>query len=273
MKIFIDTAKISEIEEAISWGIVDGVTTNPSLIKKAVSFYKEKGETFSMEEYIEKLLLVCGDRPVSLEVIGSDFESMVKEGRFLYERFNSINNNVVIKIPVSPSMKEGDGREFDGLKAIKKLSDDGIPVNATLIMTPNQALLAAKAGARYISPFAGRIDDYLRKSVGITFEKGDYFPGEGLSLNEILIEDDGVVSGVDLVARSVDIIETYGFDCEVIAASVRNRVQVIELLETGVHIATIPFHVLKDMIGHEKTLEGMKKFTEDVVPEYKELFR
>lgn len=273
MKIFIDTAKLSEIEEAISWGIVDGVTTNPSLIKKAVNYYKEKGENISMEKYIEKLLSICGERPVSLEVIGNDFESMVREGEILYRKFNPINDNVVIKIPVSPSMEEKDEKEFDGLKAIKALTEKGIPVNATLIMSPNQTLLAAKAGARYISPFAGRIDDYLRKSIGMTFEKGDYFPGEGLSVNEILIEDDGVVSGVDLVARSVDVIETYGFKCEVIAASVRNRIQVIELLETGVHIATIPFHVLKDMILHEKTLEGMKKFTEDVVPEYKELFK
>lgn len=273
MKIFIDTARIDEIEKALSWGIVDGVTTNPSLIKSALDFFKQKNENIQMEDYIKKLLKMVGNRPVSLEVISSDFESMVREGKTLFEKFNWINNNVVVKIPISPSISFNDEKEFDGIKAIKELSKNKIPVNATLIMSPNQALLAAKSGARYISPFAGRVDDLLRKKLKMSFEKEDYFPYEGLKINEDLISDDGVVSGFDLVKRCVDLIKINGFECEVIAASVRNSRQVLELIQTGVHISTIPFNVLKDMVTHEKTIEGMKKFIEDTVIEYKELFK
>lgn len=273
MKIFIDTARIDEIEKALSWGIVDGVTTNPSLIKSALDFYKQKGENILMENYIEKLLKLVGNRPVSLEVISSDFESMVREGKTLFEKFNGINNNVVVKVPISSSIDFNDGKEFDGIKTINELSKNKIPVNATLVMSSNQALLAAKSGARYISPFAGRVDDLLRKRLKISFEKEDYYPYEGLKINEKLISDDGVISGVDLVKRCVYLIKIYGFECEVIAASVRNKRQVMELIETGVHIATIPFNVLKEMVIHEKTIEGMKKFIEDIVFEYKELFK
>jgi len=265
MKIFIDTAKLSEIKEANSWGIVDGVTTNPSLIKKAI---EEIGDNIEMDEYIEQICSTVNG-PVSLEVIGLTDEEMYREAKILYEKFNPIKNNVVIKIPICTYQE---GRYFDSLKTIKKLSDERIPVNTTLIMTPEQALLAAKAGAKYVSPFAGRIDDYIRSKLEMEFEKFDYFPCDGITKDGETVSDDGIVSGVDLIKKCVDILKIYEFDTEVIAASIRNPRQVREIALTGAHIATIPFNVLYQMIQHFKTKEGVKKFLEDVVPEYKKLF-
>jgi len=298
MKIFIDTADLEEIKEAISWGIVDGVTTNPSLIKKAVD--KRSGK-ISMEDYIKEIVKIAPG-PVSLEVISRTSEEMIREGRLLYKKFSPFGE-VAIKIPINPSMKEDEGLDFEGLKAIKQLSADGIPVNVTLIMTPEQALLAAKAGAAYASPFAGRIDDFIRTNLGMKrghdFQKGDYFNYELLhkaqerkleevmegtsSIREIYEskdvdsilkqgQDNGVYSGVDLVARILRIYRAYGFKTEVIAASIRNPRQVREVAELGVHIATIPFDVLKGMVKHYKTMEGMRGFMSDVVPQYRTLF-
>ena len=144
----------------------------------------------------------------------------------------------------------------------------GIKTNATLVMTPEQAFLAAKAGATYVSPFAGRIDDYIRTNIGKKFDKGDYFPAEGL-LNE---DDDGVVSGVDLVKKIADIYKNYGMKTEIIAASLRNPRQVREVALAGAHIATIPFPVIIEMTKHPKTAEGIIKFSQDVVEEYKKIF-
>ena len=274
MKIFIDSANIDEIKEAISWDIVDGVTTNPSLIKKAVEYFKNKSISFTMEEYIEELLKVAGKgRWVSLEVIGNTEDDMLGEAETLFAKFNNISNNVIIKIPVNPEIEENGTKHFDGLKVIKKLKEKNIPVNCTLIMSSNQALLAAKAGAKYVSPFAGRIDDFLRKKIGMTFEKEDYYPEEGLVIDEKVLNDDGIVSGVDLVASIKEILDNFNFDTEIIAASVRNARQVRELAEVGVHIATIPFSVIKDMVKHPKTFEGMINFMKDTIPEYREIFK
>jgi transaldolase len=273
MKIFIDTAKINEIEEVFSWGIIDGVTTNPSLIKAACDEMRNKGEKIDMESYIKRMLEVTKGYPVSLEVIGTNFEDMYKEAKILYEKFNKVANNVVIKIPINPSLEEK--AEFDGLKTIYKLSKEGIPVNVTLIMKVEQAILAAKAGAKYVSPFAGRIDDYLRseKMGWKDFKKDEYYPENGVKFKEEIINDEGIVSGVNLVREIVEIFNKYNLKTEIIAASIRNSRQVREIAETGAHIATIPFYVLKDMLVHFKTSEGMRRFVSDVVPEYRNLFK
>ncbi|MCB9834060.1 MAG: transaldolase [Planctomycetes bacterium] len=269
MEFFVDTADLDEIRESYSWGIVNGVTTNPSLIKKAVDKLNASGSGQSIASYIESILQTAGEDPVSLEVIGATEEDMVRQGLFLYERFNPVAGNVVVKIPVNPDM-EGQGRgAFDGLKAIKQLADRGIPVNVTLVFTPEQALLAAKAGAAYVSPFAGRIDDDLRKTAGLKFGKTDYYAEEG----EADRHDNGIVSGVDLVSRCVDILGMQGYDCcKVLAASLRNPRQVRECALVGAQVATIPFDVLSAMASHKKTVEGMKAFTADIVPEYARLF-
>ncbi|MCX7917064.1 MAG: transaldolase [bacterium] len=271
MKIFIDTAKIDEIQEAFSWGIIDGVTTNPSLIKSALDELKNKGEKIDIETYIKNILEIAKGFPVSLEVIGSNFEEMYKEAKILYEKFNKISNNVVIKIPINPSL--GEKGNYDGLKTIYKLSKDGIPVNVTLIMKVEQAILASKAGAKYVSPFAGRIDDYLRNKIKWNdFKKEDYYPENGIKFKEEVINDEGILSGVDLVRKIVDVFNKYNFETEIIAASIRNSRQVRELAQTGVHIATVPFYVLSEMLVHNKTAEGMRKFVQDVVPEYRNVF-
>jgi transaldolase len=281
MKIFIDTANLDEIREANSWGIIDGVTTNPSLIKKALDYEKEKGKKIDMEGYIRDICETVGSgKPVSLEVISLTAAKMVDEARSLYEKFDPVAGNVVIKIPINTyDAHEGN---FESLKTIKKLRNEGIPTNATLIMTPEQALIAAKAGARYASPFAGRVDDYVRKNFGMKFEKGDYFDfslmKEMVAKSEIDIRKDwtknrGIWSGVDLVEKIMKIYSNYNFDTEVIAASIRNERQAREMAELGVDIATIPFEVIKKMLEHYKTEEGVKKFSEDVVPEYRNLFR
>jgi transaldolase len=276
MKIFIDTAEIEEIRTAISWGVVDGVTTNPSLIKKAVD--KRQGKV-SMAEYIEEIVKITPG-PVSLEVLGGTADEMVKQGKLLYKKFCPYGN-VAIKIPVNPSLQENDSLQFDGLKATRHLSNEGIPVNATLIMAPEQALLAAKAGAAYASAFAGRIDDYIRIKMGLKlgtdFRKDSYFDAEPArkdyeTKNVETRQDNGVWSGVDLVARILRIYQNYGFKTEVIAASIRNPRQAREVAELGIHIATLPFEVIQGMVTHVKTVEGMRSFTSDIVPPYRDLF-
>jgi len=303
VKIFIDTAKLDEIKEACSWGIVDGVTTNPSLIKKAVDTLKAKGKNVEMETYIKQICETAGEnKPVSLEVISLTKEKMVEEGEILYHKFNKIADNVVIKIPINTYDGEATTSNYDGLKTISELSKKDIPINVTLIMSSEQALLAAKAGARYASPFAGRIDDYIRKNLSIEFQKGDYFD---FNLMEIIGEqrfyeyienssenspqsvyldqktkkyadfakDRGIRSGVDLVKSIIKIYRNYNIKTEVIAASIRNARQVREIAETGADIATIPFNIIKEMTEHPKTIEGIKNFAADVVPEYRALFR
>lgn len=254
MKIFVDSADIDEIKESLSWGIVDGITTNPSLIKKAIERKKTDGNEIKIEEYIEQILRLAEDKPVSLEVNGEvngqiREERMIKEARNLYNRFKESNKSLNIKIPVNPAMSSEDSHQFEGLRTIKKLKEENIPVNATLIMTPEQSLLAAKAGAKYLSPFMGRIDDFV---------------SNGNS-------NSGIKTGVELMKETMKILKNYNFDTEVIGASIRNIQHVRELGKSGVQIATIPFKLLKEMITHEKTYEGVKQFKEDVVQEYGEL--
>ncbi len=275
MKIFADTGMLDEIKQAASWGILDGVTTNPSLIKKAVEGLKEAGKDISMKEYIEEILKTAGKgKPVSLEVVSTTEDEMVAEARKLFETFNRVAENVVVKIPVNPTTSDDSAHTYDGLRAIKKLSSQGIPINTTLIMNPTQALLAAKAGATYVSPFAGRIDDYLRRRAGLTFEKGDYFDVMGLVDDETgeIVDDNGMLSGVHLVETIADIFNIYSIESEIIGASVRNVRQAVELALTGCHIATIPFKVIEEMMNHPKTMEGVVKFGEDTVPEYRAIF-
>lgn len=278
MRIFIDSADIDQIKEAYSWGIVDGITTNPSLIKKAVENAKKKGDAASLETQIERILKVAGDTPVSLEVIGTTEAEMTAQGLFLHERFNGIAGNVVVKIPVNPGLVANAEVRFDALKTIKTLADRGIPVNTTLIFTAEQAMLAAKAGARYVSPFAGRIDDDLRAKFGLAGGKTDYFPMLGKKVSEGgdedgFAHDGGTRSGVQLIEDCVAVFANYGFDCEVLAASLRNPRQVRECALAGADVATIPFDVLQLMLEHHKTVEGMKAFVADIVPEYADLFK
>lgn len=268
MKLFLDSADISEIEKVLSYGILEGVTTNPSLIKKAA----EKNKIENLEVYIKKILKLCEGLPVSLEVIGTDYKSMIKEGKLLFEKFNSVAGNVYVKIPVNPCVNVECDEKADGIRAIKILSDLGIPVNCTLVFTPEQALLAAKAGAKFVSPFVGREDDYIREINDIGFEKNDYFPAEGFVKGKKVLEDVGIVSGVDLIEKIVEIFEKTDVDSDVLAASIRNKEQLREVALAGADIVTIPLDVIDSLIDHVKTAEGMKKFEEDVIPEYAEIF-
>ncbi|MFP4136071.1 MAG: transaldolase family protein [Candidatus Acetothermia bacterium] len=300
MKIFVDTAEIEEIVEAESWGILDGVTTNPSLIKSAVA----KRDELDMENYVKQICRAV-DGPVSLEVIGLEAGKMVEQAGKLYEKFNPVNDNVVVKIPVNTSSEESEGGNYEGLKAIKELAGEGIPTNTTLVMKPEQALMAAKAGTQYVSPFAGRIDDYIRNKVGLSrgedYPKGAYHDSEwlqhasylglrprygeleGEELSDIYLDEEvmearervadaGITSGPGMVASIKRIFENYDFDTEVLAASLRNSRQVREVAEAGADVATIPFQVMREMMDHFKTQEGIVSFTEDVVEEYEALF-
>jgi transaldolase len=208
MQFFLDTANIDQIKEAASWGILDGVTTNPSLLSK------EEGK---FEDIIKEICRVVPG-PVSVECVSTKTAEIITEAREL----SKLADNVVIKIPIF----------LDGLKAIKVISEEGIQVNTTLVFSPNQALLAAKAGARYVSPFIGRLDD-------ITHD------------------------GMELVEQILVILDTYGFNTEVIAASIRHPRHVIEAAMMGADIATIPFGVLDKLIKHPLTDLGMDKFLAD----------
>lgn len=252
MKIFIDTADLEEIQEACSWGIIDGLTTNPTLIRRAAE--ANRGGQIEMEKHIEEICRIVPG-PVSLEVVGLCASDMIDEAMVLYARFNPIRENVVIKIPVNPSCGGREAPNFDGLQAITELAKRSIPVNTTLVMTPEQALLAAKAGARYVSPFMGRVDDHALQ--------------QGCQDSSSLSGQ----SGAQLVGSICRNFEDYHISCEIIAASIRCIGHVRAAAAAGAQIATIPFSVLSEMIRHPKTEEGIRRFSEDVVPEYAALFK
>ena len=208
MKIFLDTASLKEIREGAALGVVDGVTTNPSLLAK------ESGDPE------EILLEICKtiDGPISAEVVATDAEGMVREGK----HWAAVHKNIVVKCPCT----------WEGLKATKTLTADGHRVNMTLIFSPTQALLAAKAGARFVSPFVGRLDDIA-------------------------------TPGMELVADIVQILDNYDFDCQVLAASLRHPMHVVEAAKMGAHIGTMPFTVFQSLIKHPLTDIGLKRFLED----------
>ncbi|HQD35719.1 MAG TPA: fructose-6-phosphate aldolase [Thermodesulfovibrio thiophilus] len=208
MKIFIDTANLEEIKKAWELGLIDGVTTNPSLLSK------EGRDPISLLEEICKIV----DGPVSAEAVSLNFDDMVAEAIEL----SKIASNIVIKIPMTE----------DGLLAVRKLAQDGIRTNVTLIFSPTQALLAAKAGATYVSPFVGRLDDISH-------------------------------SGMNLVEDIQIIFENYSFRTEIIVASIRNPLHVLEAAKIGADIATIPYSVIKQLIKHPLTDIGIEKFLKD----------
>ena len=210
MKLFIDTANIEEIKEINSWGVVCGVTTNPSLIAK-------EGKDFIA---VVKEIANIVDGPISAEVISLEADKMVEEAIELYNKIG--NKNIVIKIPMCEQ----------GLKAVKILSQKGIHTYVTLIFSATQALLAAKAGATYVSPFVGRMDD-----IGI--------------------------DGVQLIEDIACIFEIYNIETEIIAASIRNPIHVIEVAKSGADIATVPYNIIKQMAKHPLTDAGIEKFLKD----------
>ncbi len=208
MKLFIDTANIDEIKEANRLGLIDGVTTNPTLIAKGG------------KEFMQVVKEICEtvDGPISLEAVSTKSEDMLKEARELVK----IHRNAVIKITMTR----------DGLIATKQLADEGIHVNMTLVFSPTQALLAAKAGAAYVSPFVGRLDDISHW-------------------------------GMDLVEQIITIYDNYDFETEVIVASIRNPLHVLEAALIGADIATIPFKVIEQLIKHPLTDAGIERFLKD----------
>lgn len=213
MKIFVDTADLDEIRELASWGIIDGVTTNPTLIAKS-------GRSF--DEIVNEIFKIV-DGPISLEVISEKAEDMVEEAKQLVKRIDQrYRKNAVIKIPMCP----------EGLKAVKRLKEEGIKTNVTLVFSANQALLAAKAGATYVSPFIGRLDDIGQE-------------------------------GMQIIEEIVEIFYNYDIETQIIVASIRHPIHVIQAARLGAHIATVPPDVIRKMVGHSLTKEGMKRFLED----------
>ncbi|MBW1799704.1 MAG: fructose-6-phosphate aldolase [Deltaproteobacteria bacterium] len=208
MKFFIDTANIEEIKKANELGLLDGVTTNPSLVSK-------EGREF--KPLIQEICSIV-DGPVNAEVVSTDAEGMVNEARELVK----LADNIVVKIPLIE----------EGLKAVKVLSVEGIKTNVTLCFSPIQALMAAKAGAAYISPFIGRLDDLSQR-------------------------------GMDLVEQIVNIYENYGFDTEIIVASIRNPTHVLDAALMGADISTVPYKVMAQLIRHPLTDIGLEKFLAD----------
>jgi transaldolase len=208
MKFFIDTANVSEIRKAAEMGLIQGVTTNPSLLAK------EGRDPIEVLREITKIV----DGPVNAEVVALDAEGMVREGLTAAK----LADNICIKIPMT----------LEGLKAIRRLTSEGLQVNTTLIFSPIQALMAAKAGANYVSPFVGRLDDVS-------------------------------TDGMDLIRQILTIYDNYGIDTEVIVASIRHPIHVLESALMGAHIATIPFKVLEQLAKHPLTDAGIAKFLED----------
>lgn len=212
MKFFIDTADLGEIREANDLGILDGVTTNPSLMAKV----GVKGEEAILQHYKDICAIVDGD--VSAEVISTDYEGILKEGRELA----ALHDNIVVKVPMIA----------EGVKAIKTFTEEGIKTNCTLIFNAGQAIMAAKAGATYVSPFIGRVDDTSW-------------------------------DGLDLIEQLVTIFDNYGFGTEILAASIRHTMHLVQCAEMGADVATCPLSVIKGLLKHPLTDIGLAKFLED----------
>ncbi|MEI6881267.1 MAG: fructose-6-phosphate aldolase [Bacteroidota bacterium] len=212
MKFFIDTANLAQIKEANDLGILDGVTTNPSLMAKEGI----KGEAAVMQHYIDICNIVDGD--VSAEVISTDYAGMVAEG----EKLAALHKNIVVKIPMIK----------DGIKAIKYFTSKGIKTNCTLVFGPGQAILAAKAGATYLSPFVGRLDD-------ISYD------------------------GMDLIAQIAHIYSVQGYETQILAASIRNPIHIIKSAEVGAHVITSPLESILALLKHPLTDIGLEKFLAD----------
>jgi transaldolase len=208
MKIFLDTASLKEIREGAALGLVDGVTTNPTHLAK------ESGEP---DEVLRQICQTI-DGPISAEVVATDSDGMVREGR----HWAGLHKNIVVKCPCT----------WEGLKATRALTNEGHRVNMTLVFSPTQALLAAKAGAKFVSPFVGRLDDIA-------------------------------TPGMELVADIVQILDNYDYDCQVLAASLRHPIHVVEAARVGAHIGTMPFTVFQSLVKHPLTDIGLKKFLED----------
>ena len=208
MKLFIDTANVNEIREIANWGVVDGVTTNPSLIAK---------EKRDFKEVVTEITGIV-DGPISAEVVSLKHDEMIEEAKELAK----IHKNIIIKVPMTE----------EGLIAVKELHAMGIKTNVTLVFTSTQALLAAKAGASYVSPFLGRLDD--------------------ISTN-----------GLNLIEEIMDIFNNYSYDTEVIAASIRHPMHVVECARLGCDIATVPYKVFKQMLHHPLTDSGIERFLKD----------
>jgi transaldolase len=209
MKLFVDTGRIDEVRKAAEWGILDGVTTNPSLIAQTGRGFKET------------VLEICSILPqgsISAEVVGTTVEEILREGR----EIASWSPNIVVKVPMTPA----------GIAATRQLTREGIRVNMTLVFSPTQALLAAKAGATYISVFVGRVDDVSSE-------------------------------GMRTIEDAVQIVENYGFDSEVLVASIRHPMHVVEAARLGAHIATMPFKVMEQLFQHPLTDIGLKRFLDD----------
>jgi len=212
MKFFIDTANLDQIREAYDMGVLDGVTTNPSLMAKEGI----KGTENQRKHYVDICNIVQGD--VSAEVISADYDGMIREG----EELAALNPHIVVKVPCIS----------DGIKAIKYFSGKGIRTNCTLVFSTGQALLAAKAGATYVSPFVGRLDD---------------------------ISEDGIA----LVGQIVEMYRYYGYDTQVLAASIRSTRHIIQCVEVGADVATCPLSAIKGLLKHPLTDSGLQKFLED----------
>lgn len=209
MKFFIDTANPEEIRKAYEMGVIDGVTTNPTLISK---------EKRNFDSLIKEICEIIHNLPISLEVIGLKSEEMVQEARHL----SRMGENIVVKIPMTA----------EGLKAIKVLISEGIKTNTTLVFSPTQALLAAKVGSTYISPFIGRLDDISQ-------------------------------TGMELVEQIMAIMNNYGFKSEIIVSSIRHPIHVLEAALVGAHVATIPYKVIEQLVKHPLTDIGIERFLED----------
>ncbi|RUT77798.1 fructose-6-phosphate aldolase [Ancylomarina longa] len=212
MKFFVDTANLDQIKEAQDLGVLDGVTTNPSLMAKEGI----KGEANIKQHYIDICKIVDGD--VSAEVIATDFEGMISEG----EALAALHPQIVVKIPCIK----------DGIKAVKYLSSKGIRVNCTLIFSVGQALLAAKAGATYVSPFVGRLDDIC-------------------------------TDGIELIAQIADMFNFYSFETQVLAASIRHTMHIIQCVEAGADVATCPLSAITGLLKHPLTDKGLEQFLAD----------
>ncbi|MBI4154372.1 transaldolase [Candidatus Woesearchaeota archaeon] len=281
MKLFIDSADIGEIKAAMESGVVSGVTTNPSLLKKGVEKLLQNATPESLEKYISEILAVAAyGKEVSLEVAKGTAEEMVRQGVRLHAIFSqSVNSTVlaevIVKVPISPYLGDGD---YEGIKAVSFLSKNKIKTNVTLVFSLNQALLAAQAGATYVSPFVGRIDDLLRKKGMREGDKNAYFPSGGISKqNEwgerVPYHDDGIVSGVDLVGKIAAMYQKQGYDTKVLAASIRHPRQVAEVALAGADIATLPKNILDELLRHTLTRNGMHAFEEDCPAVYRDLLR
>jgi len=268
MKLFLDSANIDEIKELNKYGLIYGVTTTVKSIKRYV---QKEEEDINLKKYMKSMLKINRKIPFFFDINDINKETFLKNGKNLYEELRKHYmfiriSNLYMNVPIDFSFSYVP--DFNGLRMIRNFKENKIPVNASLITKPEQALLAAEAGAKFVTINIGDVDDFIRKSSKVKFKENDYFPAQGLKKRGKVIEDEGIVSGIDLVYECVALFKERKNGCKIIVSDIRNSKQLREAMFTGADYVSAPYSLIKEGLHHDQTVKSLISYTRNVFEDY-----